>query len=420
MQYKKYDCNTYTIHTIKTDKFKNCTMEVIFRKGIKKEEITKFNFLADMLSMSNKTYKTRREVVLELEKLYSASYRSMASRVGNCHMINFITTFLNPKYCEDEYLDEVIDFSFDMLLNPNIKDDEFDKRTFTIERNRMEAEINSLSENAVRYALRRAMINMDERSPISYNSSGYLSDLEKITPSNLYTTYKQLLREYKCDIYIIGDLDMDYVVNKISKTFTLDTVKDYSLKLYNKFETRNKPKVVKEDSDYEQSSLIMVYNTDNLTKRERDIVIHLYNMIFGAGNLNCKLTKSLREENSLCYSCSSMYNKYDNALIVYAGIASSSYDLSVKLVKKAIKEMVSGKISDEEIENNKLQLISSVKMNLDMEGAIINNYFFHNLDKIPLLEDRIELIKSVTKKEIVEVAKKIKLNIIYLLKEKGE
>ena len=28
MQYKKIDCNTYTIHTIKTDKFKNCTMEV--------------------------------------------------------------------------------------------------------------------------------------------------------------------------------------------------------------------------------------------------------------------------------------------------------------------------------------------------------------------------------------------------------
>lgn len=420
MQYKKIDCNTYTIHTIKTDKFKNCTMEVIFRKGIKKDEITKFNFLADMLNMSNKTYKTRREVVLELERLYSAGYRCATSRVGNCHIINFITSFLNPKYCEDDYLDEVLDFSFDMLLNPNIRDDEFDNRTFNIVRNRMEAEINSLKENAVRYALRRCMINMDENSSISYNSSGYLSDLEKITPSNLYTTYKQLLREYKCDIYVIGDLDMDYIVDKIRKTFILDTVKDYSLKLYNKCETRNKPKIVKEDSDYEQSSLIMVYNTDNLNKRERDIVIHLYNMIFGAGSLNCKLSKSLREENSLCYSCSSMYNKYDNTLIVYAGIDSSSYDLSVKLVKKAVKEMVSGKITDEGIENNKLQLISSIKSNLDMPGAIINNYLFYNLDKSPLLEERIELIKSVTKKEIVEVAKKIKLNIIYLLKEKGE
>ena len=90
MQYKKIDCNTYTIHTIKTDKFKNCTMEVIFRKGIKKEEITKFNFLADMLNMSNKNYKTRREVVLKLESLYNASFRSATSRVGNSYIINFI------------------------------------------------------------------------------------------------------------------------------------------------------------------------------------------------------------------------------------------------------------------------------------------------------------------------------------------
>lgn len=420
MQYKKIDCNTYTIHTIRTDKFKNCTMEVIFRKGIKKDEITKFNFLADMLNMTNKTYKTRREVVLELEKLYSAGFRVSTSRVGNSHVINFITSFLNPKYCEDNYLDEVLEFSFDMLLNPNVRDDEFDKRAFTIEKNRMEAEINSLKENSVRYALRRCMINMDENSPISYNSSGYLSDLEKITPANLYGTYKQLLKEYKCDIYIIGDLDMDYIVEKIGRLFTLDTVKDYSLKLYNKIEAKSKPKVIKEESDYEQSSLIMTYTTNDLNKRERDIVIHLYNMIFGAGSLNCKLSKSLREENSLCYSCSSMYNKYDNALIVYAGIDSSSYDLSVKLVKKAIKDMASGKITEEEIENNKLQLISSVKANLDMPGAIINNYLFHDLDKTPLLEERIELIKSVTKKEILEVAKKIKLNIIYLLKEKGE
>lgn len=419
MQYKKIDCNTYTIHTIKTDKFKNCTMEVIFRKGIKKEEITKFNFLADMLNMSNKNYKTRREVVLKLESLYNASFRSATSRVGNSYIINFITSFLNPKYCEEDYLDEILDFSFDMLQNPHVKDEEFDNRTFNIERNRMEAEINSLSENAVRYALRRCMINMDENSPTSFNASGYLSDLEKITPSNLFATYKQLLKEFKCDIYIIGDLDMDYVIEKIGKLFTLDVVKDYTLKLYNKCEAKNKPQVVKEDSDYEQSSLIMVYSTNDLNKRERDITIHLFNMIFGAGSLNCKLSKSLREENSLCYSCSSMNNKYDNTLIVYAGIDSSSYDLSVKLVKKAMKDMVSGKITEEEIENNKLQLISSVKANLDMPGAIINNYLFHDLDKVPLLEERIELIKSITKKELVEVAKKIKLNIIYLLKEKG-
>ena len=37
MEYKMHDLKSYRIHTIKTDKFKNCAMEIIFRKRIKKE-----------------------------------------------------------------------------------------------------------------------------------------------------------------------------------------------------------------------------------------------------------------------------------------------------------------------------------------------------------------------------------------------
>ena len=40
MEYKMYDCKTYRIHTIKTDKFKNCSMEIMFRNELVKEEIT--------------------------------------------------------------------------------------------------------------------------------------------------------------------------------------------------------------------------------------------------------------------------------------------------------------------------------------------------------------------------------------------
>lgn len=420
MQYRKYESKTFDVHTIKTDKFKNCVMEIIFTKNIKKEEITETNFLVDMLAMTNNTYKTRREVVLKLETLYNMGFRGVTNRVGNAHMISFITSFLNPKYCDDGHLEEVLDFTFDMLLNPNVNNDEFDLRTFNIEKNRLIAEIKSLKESGPRYALRRCMINIDESSPIAYNISGYLEDLEHITPSNLYDVYKRFINEYKCSIYIIGDLDMDDVFKTINKKFKLDTIKDYDVPLYVENKTRSKANIVKETGDYKQSTLIMAYNTVDLTKREKDAVIHIYNMILGAGSLTCKLSKSLREENSLCYSCNSMYHKYDNLIIVYAGIDKKSYDLSVKLVKKAIKDMAAGKITQEEVDNNILQLVSSIKIGQDMPGSIINNYLFNNLDGVLLPEERIELIKSVTKEEVIDLAKKIKLNTIYLLSDGGD
>lgn len=415
MQYKKYECKTFTIHTIKTDKFKNCLMEINFRKNIVKEDITKYNFLIDMLAMSNALYPTRRDVVLKLENLYSTGFRALSNRVGNAHVVSFVTNFINPEYCDEGYLEDVLRFSFDMLLSPNVVNDEFDLRTFTIEKNRMIAEINSLKESSTRYALKNCLTAMDDTSPTSYNMSGYLEDLEKITPSNLYEAYQQFLNEYICDIYVLGDLDMEEVCSIIKENFSLDTIKEYDIKLLVDNKERKKPNVINEVGDYQQSSLVMAYNLTDLTKRERDVVMHVYNMILGAGSLNCKLSKSLREENSLCYTCSSMYNKYDNLLLIYAGIDKKSYDLSVKLVKKAIKDMASGKIEQEEVEDNILQLVSSVKIGLDMPGSIINNYFFHDLDDAPLAEERIELLKSVTLKEIIAVAKKVKLNTVYLL-----
>ena len=82
--------------------------------------------------------------------------------------------------------------------------------------------------------------------------------------------------------------------------------------------------------------------------------------------------------------------------------------------------MASGKITQEEVDNNILQLISSIKVGQDMPGSIINNYLFNNLDGVLLPEERIELIKSVTKEEVIDLAKKIKLNTIYLLSDGGD
>jgi len=160
----------------------------------------------------------------------------------------------------------------------------------------------------------------------------------------------------------------------------------------------------------------MLFNLDGLTKRERDFVIHLYNVILGSGGLTSKLYKYLREENSLCYVVSSMYQKYDGLLMVYSGIDKKDKNKCIKLVNKAMNEMMKGYFSDEELENAKRSVISSIKMSEDTNGGIINNYLFNDLDNLPLYDERVKEFKTITKEEIMEVAHKIKTNTIYLLR----
>ena len=416
MEYKIHDCKSYRIHTIKTDKFKNCSMEIMFRNKLVKSEITQNNMLVDMLVHSSNKYPKRRDVSIELENLYSASFRGFTTRLGSSVMLSFCLDFLNPKYCEKGYLDEVLSLPFEMLLNPNIKNNEFDNRSFNIIKNRIKSDIESMKENATKYAFRRSLVNMDENSPSSYYMVGYMDDLEAITPSNLVDAYNNLLNNYTCDIFVIGNLDMDEVVTTIKNKFNNRTIKTDKIELYVDNSLRKKNIDVEETGKYEQDSFIMIYNLDDLSERERNFVIHIYNIILGSGGLTSKLYRYLREENSLCYNVSSMIQKYDGLLMIYSGIAGKDKDLCIELVNKAMKEMSSGDFSDLELDNAIKTVISSLKMGEDTQGGIVNNYLFNYLDNLPLYEERVKEFKTVTKEEVINISKKIKLNTIYLLK----
>ena len=415
MEYKVYDCDSYKIHTIKTDKFKNCSMEIMFRNNLIKEEITENNMLVDMLMHSSKKYPKRRDIAIELENLYSSSVRGFSTRLGNSIMLSFVLDFLNPRYCDEGYLEEVISLPFELLLNPNVDNLEFDRRSFNIIKNRIKSDIESLKENASRYAFRRSLTLMDKDSPSSYYMTGYLSDLDNITPSSLVDTYHRMLNDYICDIYIIGNLDMDKVVQLIKDKFKIKTIKDYKVNLYVDNKIRKKNLDICETGNYEQDSLVMIYNLDNLNKKERDYVIQLYNIILGSGGLTSKLYKYLREENSLCYIVSSMYQKYDGLLLIYSGIDKIDKNKCLKLINKALQEMINGDFTDEELDNAKKAVISSIKMSEDTNGGIINNYLFNELDNLPLYDERVKEFKKISKKDVIEVAKKVKLNTIYLL-----
>ncbi len=416
MEYKIHDCKSYEIHTIKTDKFKNCSMEIMFRKKLDKKEITQNNMLVDMITHSSKRYPKKRDVAIELENLYSASFRGFTTRLGSSVMLSFVLDFLNPKYCEKGYLEEVLSMPFEMLLNPNISNGKFDERSFNIIKNRLKSDIESLKENAAKYAFRRSLLNMDESSPSSYNMTGYLEDLESITPSNLVDSYNKLLSDYTCDIFVIGNLDMEEVVSTIKSKFNNRTIKVDKIKLYVDNDLRKKHINIEETGKYEQDSFIMIYNLDNLNERERNFVIHIYNIILGSGGLTSKLYRYLREENSLCYNVSSMVQKYDGLLMIYSGIDAKDKDLCIELVNKAMKEMSNGEFSDIELDNAIKTVISSLKMGEDTQGGIINNYLFNYLDNLPLYEERVKEFKTVTKEEVINISKKIKLNTIYLLK----
>ena len=65
MIYEMYKCNSFNVHTLKTNKFKTSHIEIIFRKQIIKEELGSYALLIDVLSENSKAYPTRKDLIIK-------------------------------------------------------------------------------------------------------------------------------------------------------------------------------------------------------------------------------------------------------------------------------------------------------------------------------------------------------------------
>lgn len=416
MTYKTYNCNAYNIHTIKTDKFKTCHMEIIFRKKVVKEDLCKDSLLADVLMETSQKYPLRKEVMLHLEELYKMSMWAVVNKTGNVVNSNFVTDFIAPEYIsEDSYLEEVLTLPFEMLQNPNVINDEFASLSFKLCQKRAILDAKSIEEDAFRLSVMKTLATLGDDSPTSLRVTGTEEEIKKITPGSLYKHYQRLFKDQVCDIFLIGNLDMDKAVEIIKKHFKKRIINKEELTIPVSNNSRKKVLEVNEQGKFLQTNLNLLFNITNLSEYEKNIVFNIYNYILGSGGLTSKLYQEIREKHSYCYAINSMYLKHDNLLLIHVSLDEKNKKDAVRLIKKVLKMLANGQFSAEDIADAKQNYELALNMSLDNQIAILNNYVFNVFDNLPDIEKRIELIRGITYDEVLKVAKKIKLNTIFAL-----
>ena len=156
----------------------------------------------------------------------------------------------------------------------------------------------------------------------------------------------------------------------------------------------------------------MFYKFLNLTNYEREYVMDIFNRILGAP-FSSKLFQNVREKNSMAYSISSYVYLKQSILIIDGGISSENYDKVVELVKEQIEEIKKGNITDKELNiATENALISYERMLDSQNGSLLN------LEGEVLYNEKtdVDKIKNVSKDDIVKLANKLDLDVVFLLK----
>ena len=202
------------LHLIKTNKFRSINIKILLKDEIKKEEITKRNFLTDYLVLSTKKYNTRKKLALKIQDLYSLYLSCFNNRIGNYLITRFNLSMLNPKYTEEIMFEESIELFHQVIFEPNVKNNAFNQELFDIIKNNIEKEIITASEDPKLYANIKMLEHLGNEA-YSYTGYGYLEDLHDINCKNLYSYYKEILSKSEIDIYVIGSFDDKKMISLI-------------------------------------------------------------------------------------------------------------------------------------------------------------------------------------------------------------
>ena len=414
MDYVKKENGAYNLHIIKTNLYKTITVKIFFREEALKENITKRNFLSRMMMLGSNDYKTKVELTKAEQNLYAVNIASTNRRIGNYLDTGISLKVLHDKYTEEGNFLKSLDLLNSIIFNPKVDNNAFDEVDFNTVYEEYKADLESLVENKMSYALIKGLEATAKDSVISYRGIGYLEDLEKITKENLFDYYKEVINHNYVDIFVLGDVLEEEINNIIREKFKINTFKKKPINaLVNPLKV-SRVKTIKEKTVAEQDNLIITLSLNNLTDYERNYPLSLYNAILGGGSESL-LFREIREKNSLAYYVSSTPNKLDNLIIIRAGITKDKSMDAVNIIKKILKDLEKGKIDDDRIEKAKEYYTSAIDDIIESPFQIIESYYMIELLFVDDIETKRKKMLKVTKDEIIALAKKVKINTIYIL-----
>lgn len=414
MNYKKYDLDDICIHFINTDKFKSIYISTVLMNEFKKEDLTRNFVLRKLLTTSSKNLKNEVEVTKKVCELYNSGIVISNTNVNNVITTNIDMEVLEDKYTEDGLLENALNYYFDSIFNPNIIDNKFEESNYNLVIDSINSYYDKEKENKDRYANSRAFSFLSEEY-LKYNTNGYKEDLKNITRENMVTYYNDLINNAYVNMFIISSFDDEKLIDIIHKNIKGKFNKNNNIFENGIFKDDCNEVIKEEKEDNNQSKIVMIYKIMDITKRERCVILPILNRILGLGN-NSKLFKVVREENSLCYDIRSTSYPSESLLVVNAGISYKNKDKTIELIKKEITNIQNGNIKDEELQEAIIFRERNTKQFEDYNDSILyikEGKVLFDLDDI---DERKNNLKTVKLNEIIELSKKLKLNVIYTLK----
>lgn len=405
-------------HFVPTTKFKTITIVAKFKAPLSRDTVTKRALLSSVLKRGTKHYPSEMALQKKLDELYGAVLYMTTAKKGSHHIVHFQLEIANDKFIEQatNVTEEALQLLQEVIFSPHMENNKFPADIIEREKRRLENKIESIYDQKIAYANERMIDEMFENERFSIHSDGYVEDLPSIDHENLTAYYEEMITKDALDIYVLGDFQIETMQSKVTSLFQRKAPVHHVISNETEASSKRKePKRIIETDSIHQAKLHMGYRTNIVYKDEAYSALQVFNGLFGAFP-NSKLFVNVREKHSLAYYIASRIESHAGLLLVYSGVENSEYERTSSIIEAQLEAIRQGDFTEAELANVKDLLTSNIKETLDHPGGTIELLYQQVVgDKLLSPATLMNEINRVTKEEVIEVAKQINLDTIYVL-----
>lgn len=407
--------------SIKEQRFKTAKISVTMLVPLNIETASQYALLPYLLSYSCKKYPNALSLNRALNTLYGAGIGAYCKKMGESLALTVTIAGIDDRYTmnNEKISPDLVEFLCEVIFNPKVENGAFAEEDFQqCKRQLLEAIDGEFNEKRT-YAISRMTEIMCSNEIFGIKRYGSREAVENLTPQSVYSAWQNILVNSRVEVMMIGSSDSSLAENIIKERFSTfnRTCPAINTELVT---TVDEVKEEYESSDIAQAKLVMGFRTATSQPMHNTIPMALTVAILG-GTPTSKFFTYIREKLSLCYYCAARYNKLKGIVVVDSGVEKANVNKTIEEVKNQLLQMQLGNITDFEIESAKLAIINSYKSNMDTVSGTEGWYIGQMLDKeILTVEEAVEKVLVVTKEEIIDLAKTITLDTIYLLQPKEE
>lgn len=397
-------------------KFKTASLTLRFITKLAPETAAPNSLGVGVLSSSNSRLTNLAELNERLSSLYGAALSTFTRKRGDVQILGLTASWITSRYAIDgEDVDgEMLDIIRDCIFSPNVKDGEFDAESFAITKkdllDRIDAELN----NKRGYAISRASETAFMGEPAQYSCYGTKEAAEAVTAAEAYEAYKRLIKTSQIEIYYIAPEEDARVEEMLRRSIGELERAPEACVFRSVSPLKSEPAESSDVFDVLQCKMVLTFKTAS----EDAAALKMLSTIFGETPVS-KLFMNVREKLSLCYYCACRTVASKGALMVDSGVERGNIGKAKEEILRQLDEIRNGNITDEEYESALLSLDNALTQIGDTPSSYSGWYFERFCDgKIITPGEQLEIYQNVTKERIIEAARSLSLDSVYLMLNK--